>query len=114
MRYAYDVTAGGAIVFTRLLVAPARVGDVVTLSCAGRRCPFKTRKVRVRKNSSTLSLLRQVKRVRLRRKSTFVVRITRTGTIGSYTRLKVVKRDLKPRFRCLRPGVARPVRCPES
>jgi hypothetical protein len=108
------VTARGAILFTRLLVTPARAGDVVTLSCAGRRCPFKTRRVRVRKNRSTLSLLPQVKRVRLRRKATFVVRITRTGTIGSYTRLKVVKRDLKPRFRCLRPGVARPVRCPES
>ena len=114
LRYSYDVAAGGAILFTRMLVAPARVGDVITLSCAGPRCPFKTRKTRVRKNRSTLSLLRQVKQVRLRPKSTFVVRIARTGTIGSYTRLTVVKRDLKPRFRCLRPGVARPVRCPES
>ncbi len=114
LRYAYDVTAGGAIVFTRMLVTPARTGDVVTLSCNGRKCPFKTRRVRVRRNRSTLSLLRQVKRVRLRPKATFVVRITRTGTIGSYTRLKVVKSDLKPSSRCLRPGVARPVRCPES
>jgi hypothetical protein len=114
LRYAYDVTRTGAIVFTRLQVAPARAGDVVTLSCKGRWCPFKTRKVRVRKNRSSLSLLRQVKRGRLRTRATFIVRITRAGTIGQYTRLKVVKRDLKPRSRCLRPGVAKPVRCPAS
>jgi hypothetical protein len=114
LRYAYNVTATGAFVFTRLQVVPARAGDVVTLSCNGRRCPFKTRRVRVRKNRSTLSLLRQVRRVRLRHGATFVTRITRAGTIGQYTRLKVHQRDLRALSRCLRPGVARPVRCPES
>jgi hypothetical protein len=60
VRYAYDVTDSGAIFFTRLQVAPARAGDVVALSCKGRGCPFKTRKVSVRKDRATLSLLRLV------------------------------------------------------
>jgi hypothetical protein len=114
VRYAFDVSAAGAIGFTRLQVVPARVGDVVTLSCKGRGCPFKTRKVSVRTDRSTLSLLPYVRRVRLRNGATFVVRVTRSGTIGQYTRLKVQKRDLKALSRCVRPGVAQPVRCPES
>ena len=68
------MTAGGAIVFTRMLVMPARTGDVVTLSCNGRKCPFKTRRVSVRKDGATLSLLRQVRASRLRDNATFVVR----------------------------------------
>jgi hypothetical protein len=114
IRYAFDVTGAGAIVFTRLQVAPVRAGDVVTLSCKGRGCGFKSRKVSVTKDRSTLSLLRYVKRVRLRNRATFAVRVTRAGVIGQYTRLTVKKRDLKALARCVRPGVAQPVRCPES
>jgi hypothetical protein len=114
IRYTYDVTDSGAIFFKRLQVVPARAGDVVRLSCQGRGCPFKARTVNVRKNGTTLSLLRQVKRARLRSGATFIVRVTRPGTIGQYTRLDARKTDLKPRSRCLRPGVAKPVRCPES
>ena len=66
------------------------------------------------KDRSTLSLLRYVKRVRLRNRATFAVRVTRAGVIGQYTRLTVKKRDLKALARCVRPGVAQPVRCPES
>ena len=68
----------------------------------------------MRKDRSTLSLLPYVRRVRLRNGATFVVRVARSGTIGQYTRLKVQKRDLKALSRCVRPGVAQPVRCPES
>jgi hypothetical protein len=114
LRYAYDVTAAGAIRFTRLRLVPARIGDRITLSCTGRGCPFKTRRVRVRKSRSSLSLLGQVKRVRLRNGAAFVVRVTRPGTIGQYTRLTVRKRGLSPRASCLRPGVRQPVRCPQS
>ncbi|HET8953297.1 MAG TPA: FG-GAP-like repeat-containing protein [Solirubrobacteraceae bacterium] len=114
VRYAYDVTAAGAIKFTRLSVTPGRTGDRVTLSCKGRGCTFKSRRVRVRKNRASLSLLPQVKQVRLRKGAILTVRVTRTATLGQYMRLKVVKQDLKPTARCLRPGVAKPIRCPES
>ncbi|HEX6053909.1 MAG TPA: FG-GAP-like repeat-containing protein, partial [Gemmatimonadaceae bacterium] len=112
--YAYDDTRSGAIFFTRLRVAPASVGDVVTMSCKGRGCPFKSRRVRVRKNAASLSLRRQVRRARLRNGASFVIRVTRPGTIGRYLQLNMRKGDLKPRSRCLRPGVSRLVRCPES
>ena len=114
LRYANDQTASGAIVFTRLKVEPSRAGDVVTLSCNGRGCPFKRRTVSVRKDRATLSLLRYVRRARLRNGAIFVVRITRPGTIGQYTRLKARKGVLNARSRCLRPGVVQPVRCPEA
>jgi hypothetical protein len=114
IRYTFDVTRSGAIFFKRLQVVPARVGDVVALSCKGRGCPFKARRVSVRKNGATLSLLRQVKRARLRNGARVVVRVTRPGTIGQYTRLDARRGDFKARSRCLRPGVAKPVRCPES
>jgi hypothetical protein len=114
LRYAFDVTRSGAIKFTRLQVVPARAGDTVTLTCKGKGCKFKMRKVRVGKNRATFSLLPKVKRVRLRRNATFVVRVTRAGAIGQYTRLRVRKHDLKALSRCVRPGVSKPVRCPES
>jgi hypothetical protein len=38
----------------------------------------------------------------------------RTATLGQYMQLKVVKQDLTPTSRCLRPGASRPVRCPAS
>jgi hypothetical protein len=114
VRYAFDVTKAGAIVFARLQVVPARVGDVITLSCKGRGCRFKTRKVSVRKDRATLSLLRYVTRVRLRNGATFEVRVTRPDAIGPYTRLKVQKGDVKSLSRCVRPGVKKPVRCPDS
>jgi hypothetical protein len=112
--FSWAVTSKGAVAFTRLQMVPGRAGDAVALACKGGGCAFKSRKLRVRKSRAKLSLLPQVRRLRLRDGATLDIRVTRKGTIGQYLRLTVRKRELTTRSRCLRPGVARPVRCPRS
>ncbi len=91
----------------RLLVVSAPRGAKVSIRCHGRGCPFKkqvrvSRKVRVRKLERLL-----------RAGVTVKVYVTRPGTIGKFTRLRIragkapARKDL-----CLAPRSWRPIRCP--
>jgi hypothetical protein len=98
--------------FTKLRLEPALAGSTVRLSCTGGGCPFKTTTLKVTKNAAGRSLMRLVRRARLR-DARFEIRITKPATIGYANRITVRKRRPDPTstVRCLEPGAKAPARC---
>lgn len=93
--------------FTRFVVdAPAAAR--VTVTCAGRGCPFARRTFRPGR-------IKALERRRLRPGARITVRVTQAGFIGKYTSI-VVRRGQVPRRtdRCLRPGSTKASACPAS
>jgi hypothetical protein len=90
-----------------LLVVEAPRGAKVSIRCRGRGCPFKKQvrpaaRVRVRK----------LERV-LRKGATVKVYVTKRGTIGKYTRIRIRTRKAPARVDlCLPPKSWHPIRCP--
>ena len=85
-------------------------GSTVTVRCSGKGCPFSkstraaaaARKMRIRKLENRL----------LRSGLTIKIFVTKAGTIGKYTSIKI--RGGKPPKRvdrCLMPGSTRPTQC---
>jgi PKD repeat protein len=107
----------------RLLAVDAPAGAKVKIRCRTRGCPFR-RRSRLIESRATVTEWARVSRLirfnrfkgRLLRPGTVVqVFVTKPGTIGKYTRLRVRSRRLPARAdRCLVPGAARPVPCPPS
>jgi hypothetical protein len=101
----------GYLTFDALLVADARAGSTLRLSCVGRGCAFprKPRTQRVRASRARLNAIRLVRGVRLYRKTRVELRVTLPGTIGVLRRWT----GLGPTVvnRCLPPGTSRSVRC---
>jgi len=108
----------------RLLAINAPAGAKISIRCRARGCPFRRRSRLIASRASTASGWARVSRMirfrrfkgRLLRPGTIVqVFVTKPGTIGKYTRLRVRRARLPARAdRCLVPGAARPVRCPPS
>lgn len=99
--------------FKRLLIRPVRRGDRIRLTCRGRGCRKRNATVRVRQSRRKLSILRHMRRAKLRRRAVVEVRLTRSGALGVMSRWKIrAPRKPKRTNRCLRPGVRRPIRCP--
>ncbi len=93
----------------RLSVKAAR-GSKVTVRCFGRSCPVRAMTRRVRRREVRFQRLERSMRPGTR----IVVRVTRPGQIGKYTRFRMRARKAPARVdRCLLPGVRRPVRCTE-
>lgn len=91
--------------FTRFEIrAPA--GARARISCAGRGCPWKARTV-------APGRVRALEHRLLRPGVRLLVRVTRAGSIGKYTRI-VIRRGRAPQRtdRCLRPGGRQPTACP--
>ena len=90
-----------------------RAGDVLRLTCRGRGCVRRSKTVQVRKDRKQVSLLRYIKRARLRRGAVVQLRVTQPGTIGRVGKWKIraPKNPIISR-KCLAPGAKRPTRCP--
>jgi hypothetical protein len=107
----------------RLLTVDAPSGAKVRVRCRRRGCPFRrlTRKATSGPGGSArghVSRLIKFKRFRgrlLRAGTVVQIFVTKPGTIGKYTRIRVRRGKLPSRAdRCMIPGSARPVLCPRS
>jgi hypothetical protein len=112
LAYEYVAYTGGYMKLTALAVKPVRKGDRIRFRCSGPGCTKHKGSIRARKRKRSLSLLRFVKRAKLRKGAVISVRVTRPGTIGAYEELRFrgIKKPLK-RERCIPPGTKKPVRC---
>ena len=86
-------------------------GATVRVRCRGRGCPVRRFKRRIRRGGR--ARLRPLERF-LRGGVVIVIRVTKPGAIGKYTRMRIRGGVRKPKRvdRCLRPGARRPSRCP--
>lgn len=85
----------------------------IELRCRGKGCRFKKRTVKRKGSSTSQSLTRSVRRLRLRRGSVLDVRFTAPGRTGRLRHLKVVKRGkIHEGSTCLDPASGKPQRCP--
>jgi PKD repeat protein len=101
----------------RVLTVDAPTGSTVTVRCKGRGCPF-TKSTRASRAGERLA--HAARKVRIRKlegrmlRAGVVVRIfvTKAGTIGKFTSLKI-RRGKPPKRvdRCLMPGSMKPVQC---
>jgi hypothetical protein len=110
------VALSGRYARVRSLVAhhvPA--GARVQLFCSGRTCPFRHSHARtIRRSSSVVSLMSaRLRKARILPVTTFEVRVTRSGLVGSVVRYRFDRAGRRPvqRTLCLAPGAAKPGRC---
>jgi hypothetical protein len=106
----------------RLVEVKAPPGARVKVSCAARRgCPFRRRVRQVPGAGAVSGSAPATRIVRVRSFNGGFVRagalvqvfVTKPGTIGKYTRLKIRRGRLPARAdRCIEPGTPLPVRCP--
>ena len=102
-----------------LLTVDAPRGAKIRIRCRRRGCPVRrlTRHARVTENAH-VSRLVKIKRFKgrfLRAGTVVQVFVTKPGTIGKYTRIRVRRGRLPARAdRCMIPGAERPVPCPRS
>jgi PKD repeat protein len=94
----------------RVLTVDVPGGSTVTVRCSGRSCPFSkntraasvTRKLRIRKLENRL----------LRSGVLIKIFVTKAGTIGKYTSIKIRGGKSPKRVdRCLMPGSTKPTKC---
>jgi hypothetical protein len=99
--------------FTRLYVRDVPAGSVVTLACRGKSCPFKTRRVIVKRATRVLSLVSRFKGKRLRAGVRVELTVTHPATVGTVVRW-TMRSGADPRRTelCLPPGARSAVRCP--
>jgi PKD repeat protein len=96
----------------RVLAVNAPQGATVTVRCRGRGCPFKASKRSAR--TARRVRIRQLERRLLRAGSFIRIYVTKPGSIGKYTSIRI-RRSKPPRRadRCLMPDQStKPVRCP--
>ena len=98
--------------FTTLSVVNAVAGSRIELRCSGARC-FARKAITVRKSSRFVSVLRYVKRARLRRGAVAQVRITKAGHVGFVRRITVRGGTRAPKIEdlCLPVGANKPKAC---
>jgi hypothetical protein len=87
-------------------------GETATIRCTGRTCPFKVKTYKTLKKGKRTFGKALLKGRRLRVGTTISVRVTKAGTIGTSTALKV-RRRRTPSItrRCLPPGATTPTAC---
>jgi PKD repeat protein len=107
----------------RLLTVDAPADAKIRIRCRKRGCPFRRRSRLVESGAGVTERARVSRLIRFKRFKGRLLRpgtvvqvfVTKPGTIGKYTRLKVRRGKLPARAdRCLVPGAARPVPCPPS
>jgi hypothetical protein len=114
IKYSVLTYPAGYSKFAKLTLAPVKAGDKVVLKCKGRGCKFKKKTFNVKQNKPRLSLLKPLKRAKLRKGAAVTMRMTRAGTYGSYARWKIRATDSKFKSLCLRPGDTTPIKCPST
>jgi hypothetical protein len=94
----------------QLLTVQASSGSTIVVRCDGRVCPFATARARTRSYERAV----RIKRLQRRLPVGTVIRVmvTKSGTIGKYTRFRI-RRGAAPDRRdlCLYHGSIRPFRC---
>jgi hypothetical protein len=104
-----DVRRRGTLIREIVIRVPA--GSRVVIRCRGRGCP-KTKAKRTAHAARTLHVRRFARRV-LRPRAVVRISVTKPGTIGKYTRIRIRKDRPPSRIdRCLMPGRKQPARCP--
>jgi Ig domain of plant-specific actin-binding protein len=103
------LTRSGVAISEFTIRAPR--GTLATIRCRGRGCPFRLRRVRLRKARTRVHSLER----RLRAGVRIEVSVTKAGFIGKFSRFRV-RRGRVPSKKelCLRPGARRPSRCPRG
>jgi hypothetical protein len=114
IKYSVLTYPAGYSQFAKLTLAPVKAGDKVVLKCKGRGCTFKRKTFNVKQNKPRLSLLKPLKKAKLRKGAAVTMRMTRAGTYGSYARWKIRATGSKFKSLCLRPGNTKPVKCPST
>jgi len=99
--------------FDAVNVRRAQAGSTILASCTGPGCPFKARRVTVKRNRAKLVVSNPLRGAKLRRGARFEVRVTKPRTVGLVVRF-TVRKGLAPLRTdlCVRPGAKRPGRCP--
>jgi hypothetical protein len=99
--------------FSEFLVRRLPAGTTVTVTCAGRGCPFERRRKVVSEARERLQLIKLVRGAKLRKGARVKVKVTKPLTIGLVTtwRMRAAKAPVRT-DRCLRPGESRPGSCP--
>ena len=96
---------------TRIKVLTVRAprASRVTIKCSGGGCPYRRRSVRTRSSRLRVRSLRRV----LEPRAKLRIYVTKADAIGKYTSFRI-RRGRPPARRdlCLKPGAARPSRCP--
>ncbi|WP_053227799.1 virginiamycin B lyase family protein [Solirubrobacter soli] len=98
--------------FKSLSLSSPRAGSSVRLSCR-KGCHYKSQTVKVTRDATTLSLLKSVRGLKLRKGAVFEVRVTHPDLVGVVRRWQlkslsnVVTSDL-----CQRPNAKQPGKCP--
>jgi hypothetical protein len=99
----------GKITTLRRVTVKAPAGVRIRIACKGRSCPYRRRAI-----AAKLTKLKSLQR-RYRPRTTIEVRVTQSGKIGKYTRVRTRRGKAPVRIdRCLMPGKTKPVRCPAS
>ena len=102
------VTETGATILSLSVDAPR--GARVAGRCRGASYPYR----RAATRAASRVRFRRLQR-RLRAGTVIAVSITKRGTIGKYTRFRIRRGERPARLdRCLRPGDAKPDRCPST
>jgi len=102
----------------RVLTVDAPTGSTVTVRCKGRGCPFgkSTRAARAGERLAYAARkvrIRKLERRLLRPGVLIKIYVTRAGSIGKYTSIKIRRAKPPKRLdRCLMPGNTKPVQCP--
>ena len=94
----------------RVLTVDVPAGSTLTVRCAGKGCPF-SRDTRAAKAARKLRIRKLENRL-LRSGMMIKIFVTKAGTIGKYTSIKI-RRGKPPKRvdRCLMPGSMRPAKC---
>ena len=87
-------------------------GSTIAIRCAGRGCPFRRSRVKVRSGRSRTVALRRLQR-RMRAGTVVVITVRKGNTLGKYIRLRF-RSGLAPARvdRCVAPKSSKPLKCP--
>jgi hypothetical protein len=103
------VTRSGAAISEFTIRGPR--GASIRIRCRGRGCPFRTKRLRLRRGRVRVHALER----RLRAGITIEVTIGRRGFIGKFSRFRIRRGSVPARTDlCLRPAARRPTRCPRG
>ena len=97
---------------TTLKLSGVTPGAVVTFSCKGRGCPFKSRRLKPRANG-TLDLAKVLKKRKLAKGALLTIRISAVGMTATVVtfRMRRGKAPSGGKFLCQAPGAAKPSPC---
>ena len=115
-KWAHDAATGKKFVLLRLKVVKPPEGTAVQLRCAGKKCPYRSKRAtKFRKGDITMFKLRSPAKAakskdrRFRAGQRVQIRVTKPGYIGKVVKFKLKRRkDPVGKVRCLPLGASKP------